>query len=159
MPAALQAQPLVNVESGSRVRLKIDSNPSWLVGVYQECRADSLSILFSGEPESRLIKLADITEAEVSHGRFRQVRKSALVGAAIGAGVGVVAGIFGTGDSQIGDITPGEYLTVVAITAGAGAATGVLSRVVIGIVTGESWTPVSPKGAAAKERITSLGFR
>lgn len=161
MPVDLKAQRLLSVNPGSRVRLKIDNDSSWLVGIYQGRRADSLRIVLSGEPETKLFKLANISEVEVSRGRFRHIRKGALIGAAIGAGVGVVGVIFGTGGFF--DATPAGYLMVVGTLAGAGAVTGGLSGVVIGIVSGESWTPVSLKWWSARDMATTFrvgyGFR
>ena len=161
MPVDLEARQLLNVDPGSRIRLKIDNSFSWFVGYYRGRRADSLRIELSGEPEPSLFKLANITEAEVSNGRFRHVRKSALRGAAIGAGVGAVAMIFSTGQGGVSDFTPGQYIKVLSVFAGAGAATGVLSQVVIGIVSGESWTPVSLKGITTGGQVTSfrVGYR
>ena len=155
IPVGLKAQPLLNVDPGSRVRLKIDKNSSWLVGVYQGRRADSLHIVLSGESQPKLFKLAHISEAEVSRGQFRHVRKGALTGAAIGAGVGFLGVLISSSDNYFE--TAGEYLRIVAIFTGVGAATGALSGVVVGIVSGESWTPVSLKGFAGGD--TAISFR
>ena len=162
-PLGLKAQPLPQLRSGSRVRLRIDQKSSWLVGVYRGRNTDSLRIVLSGETEPKLFDMANVREIEVSRGRFPFVGKTARIGAAVGAGAAVVLVIGSSSGCGRNCFEPGplEYFIVVSLLASAGAIIGALSGVVVEVVSGESWTPVSITGMAAGGSATSVqvGYR
>ncbi len=110
-----------SITNGSRVRIKLDSSPSWIIGNIQDVRSDS--IYFASDQKTFPIK--SISKFELSTGKKLNTGQGGKMGLIIGGIAGAIAfAVISSGED-------GFVLT--AEEAGAGAA---ISSVALGGLTG-----------------------
>ena len=149
--AGLMAQGPWPLAAGQRVRLETDSGP-WIGTVVGQDSAN-LQLRWAGEHESTLVVVPQrrIQRVEVSAGRESNIGKGATIGGALGAGLGLVAGIACASSSDSFFQCSGGEIAAATLEVGfAGAFVGGL----IGAAsTHERWQPV----AAADHPHLTLG--
>lgn len=104
--------PEPSITSGSRVRIKVDSSDSWIIGNIQDIRSDS--IYFSSDQKKFPIK--SISKFELSVGKKLRTMQGGKIGLLIGAIGGAIAyGVISSGDDSF-LFTAEEAATIAAIT-------------------------------------------
>lgn len=137
---------------GTRLRLHLANYPDQIAaGRYSGADRDSLSLRAADGAEARF-GWDEITTVE----RYDGARGHALVGAAIGAGAGMVAWALATRQIEVGE-SSFQTLGGVFLTAGLGAGIGAL---IGGMTRSERWTVVplwGPTGGAGLGAAVTLG--
>ena len=130
------AQMAPPVEEGSRVRLSLAGpDEKRLIGRVAAVGSESLSLVAGGGRDTTAVPLRSISRLELSRGR-RSIGGGALLGGAIGAGLGaagtlvwVASSCFKTATSSGGNCPTGGTAAEVILAGGAaGALVGVLVR-------------------------------
>ena len=126
------------VEVGDVVRLR-SSRFGKIEGVVQELADGTIVVFAEGAPEATAVALTDVTELEVSAGRAPSRRAALLTGGAIGAAVGLIAGllVFGGGNND----QPPTFITG---GAAAGALLGLGFGAVLPAPVRDQWIKVDP---------------
>ena len=120
------------VGPGSRVRVKVSTEKTRLVGTVLALDDNRLNLRIEDEAAPRVFAREEIVDLDVSAGR-RSVGKRALLGAGFGAGTGALMGFAATGDSEDG----WAFAAAGAVYIGAaGALIGMLA------IPGEKWRDV-----------------
>jgi hypothetical protein len=115
----------VPVVPGSRVRVKSENLVAPLVANFLEQRADTLVFIEDGLGKGVWsFAISQIERLEITAGESGQNRKPMVVGAAIGAGAGLVGGIVFAKVLQPSDSTR-EYNAVLTGLVGAGLGAGI----------------------------------
>lgn len=137
--AGLMAQGPWPLAPGQRVRIETDSGP-WTGTLIGQDSAN-LQLRWAGEHESTLVVVPQrrIQRVEVSAGRESNVGKGALIGGAVGAGLGLAAGVACASDSFL-QCSGGE---VAAATLEVGFAGAVVGCLIGAASTHERWQPVA----------------
>jgi hypothetical protein len=159
----IAAQTTPPVEEGSRVRLSLAGpDEKRLTGTVAAVGGESLSLVAGGGRDTTTVPLRSISRLELSRGR-RSMEGGALLGGAIGAGLGaagtlvwVASSCFKTGTSSGGNCPTGGTAAGVILAGGAGGAlVGVLVRP-------ERWVRVGWTGLRASvgpgEARVEIGF-
>lgn len=138
-PSVLGQEPAV----GERIRVRtVSERPGKVTGVLETREPDYL-VVQAEDATPTTIAWADISRLEVSRGTKSNVGKGALIGAGVGAGMGVSTVIlFCTGESPLAeDCGAGEVVGTVAFLIGIGTGVGAL----IGAAARtEKWVEVPP---------------
>lgn len=118
------------LRSGDRIRVNMHSGDiGELIGVYHASEPENL-VVYTGESARAKIPWDDISRLQLSHGEQSNAGKGALIGLAIGGGLGLVAVIATAADPCEG-FCPGDpgtagVVALGAVLAGAGAGVGAL---------------------------------
>ena len=154
--AVALANDAVQLASGARVRVTVRTGDSQQVGTVLALDDKNLTLQVPGQADTTVLRRNDITNVAVSAGR-RSRGKNALIGTAMGAGVGALLGFANGSDPRSAFIrlTAGEKALILAVVlAPVGALIGAVVR------PAERWrelppdrirlslVPVSGRGAA-----------
>jgi len=129
-PLALSQAP-VPLTVGSRVRLKtVAPSAKSVQGDLLRLSEDSLHIVPAGGADTLAFATGAIDRLEVSRGQHSKTGRGAVLGAAIGAGAGLVFGALASAEECSGlgcpEIGPGEIVAVMALFGATGAGLGAL---------------------------------
>ncbi len=115
------------LRTGDRIRIKtVSGAPSQVTGIYQASEAESLVIYVDQSVQAR-VPWADVSRLQLSRGMHNNAGTGALIGVAIGGGLGLALGIAAAADDDGWfEYGAGEVALLVGITAGLGAGVGAL---------------------------------
>lgn len=146
--------PEPSITSGSRVRIKVDSSDSWIIGNIQDIRSDS--IYFSSDQKKFPIK--SISKFELSVGKKLRTMQGGKIGLLIGAIGGAIAyGVISSGDDSF-LFTAEEAATIAAITS---VTLGGLSGLAVGsFIKTDQWQAIAVQDIVPrfipKDELTTL---
>jgi hypothetical protein len=151
---------------GARVRVRTIDASQWHYGTLAGVSRDSIRFEPEREEFEVALPLDAIDRIELSTGRQRHVWKSAAIGAAVGAGIGIVGGL------ASGDDDPYQFMAFTAqekamLLGSILGAVGFAGGVIVGVVAPhEHWRPiVRPAGGVGRvtparaRRGVSLGLQ
>jgi len=146
--------PEPSITSGSRVRIKVDSSDSWIIGNIQDIRSDS--IYFSSDQKKFPIK--SISKFELSVGKKLRTMQGGKIGLLIGAIGGAIAYMVISSGDDAHFWTAEEAATIVAITS---VTLGGLSGLAVGsFIKTDQWQAIAVQDIVPrfipKDELTTL---
>ncbi len=147
MPVSLLAQQAPPVAPGDRVRVTAPEIQSQrFVGTVIETGADTCLLKVEGRPAPLPLALAAVTQLEVSRGQANKGKTGAIIGGAVGAGIGVAVIISSyeedCGSQFLSDLCETSNVLAVASPLVLGVAGALLGNVIGRSIKSERWEEV-----------------